>query len=210
MEAFSNPFVIAAAFTGALLILRIVYGFFPKPIVKGKPALPGRGWDIIYTDNHRPAKEERRPGVDYGKMLTHEALNLCGKPDFIYSDGRELIPAELKSGKIKESASPREGDLMQLAAYFFLAEAEYGLPARKGLLIYGDAMFTVRNTRALRETLVEKLNEMNEMLERPPETRAGIESEAEPGFVKCRYCACRGTVCEAENTELLQKYEESY
>lgn len=109
----------------------------------------------------------------------------------IYAKGRKLIPAELKSGDIGKKLQPRDGDMMQLAVYFLLAEAEWGARPRKGLLIYNDGMFVIRNTRKLRNKLTRTLVEMENMLKDPGYITA------EPGFIKCKHCLCRGTVCEA-------------
>jgi CRISPR-associated exonuclease Cas4 len=174
-----------------LMAARFVRSLFPKRITKRRPSPPGFGWKIIYTDN-APAHTERKPGVTYGKLLTSSRLNLQGKPDFIYSDGRRLLPVELKSGQIGESDLPRDGDLMQLAVYFELIEAEYNVKPKKGLLIYKDAMFVVKNSGWLRKRLERQLEEMEYMLTHPP----GADEET-ADFVKCRHCPCRGTVCEA-------------
>jgi CRISPR-associated exonuclease Cas4 len=159
----------------ALLLLRRLIRLLPLPIIKTNPALPGRGWQLIYEDAH---------------LLYDEHYKLKGKPDMVYRKGRKLIPVELKSGRIGKNAEPRFGDLMQLAAYFILVEAEWGIKPVQGRLIYSDGMFLVANTRALRRRLAETLSDMEYMLESPD----GFE--AEPGFSKCKYCPCQGTVCE--------------
>jgi CRISPR-associated exonuclease Cas4 len=81
---------------------------------------------------------------------------------------------------------------MQLAVYFELILAEYNVRPREGLLVYKDYMFKVKNTWKLRSKLVTQLQEMEYLLSHPPD--AGLE---ETGFIKCKHCPCRGTVCEA-------------
>jgi CRISPR-associated exonuclease Cas4 len=173
-----------------LMAAQFIHSLFPKRITKRRPSLPGFGWKIVYTDN-APAHSERQPGVTYGKLLTSSRLNLQGKPDFIYENGRMLLPVELKSGQIGESDTPRDGDLMQLAVYFELIEAEYNVRVKKGLLIYKDAMFAVKNTGRLRRKLERQIEEMEYLLTHPPDA-----DEETTDFVKCRHCPCRGTVCE--------------
>ncbi len=124
-----------------------------------------------------------------GKLLKSEEHNLSGRPDMIYKRfwGRALIPVELKSG---ESDYPRQGDLMQLAAYFIIIEEAFGIRPRKGRLIYRNTMFIIRNTKKLRKELLAIADIMNDALE------GDIRFQPEPSFVNCRYCRCRGTVCE--------------
>jgi CRISPR-associated exonuclease Cas4 len=123
-------------------------------------------------------------------MLHDPRHNLQGKPDMVYANGRRLIPVELKSGRIGDRKEPRTGDMMQLAVYFLLAEAEWGNRPKKGYLIYRDGMFVIKNTRAVRRKLKNILDEMEKMASGPE----GFEGS--PGFQKCKHCPCRGTVCE--------------
>jgi CRISPR-associated exonuclease Cas4 len=102
-----------------------------------------------------------------------------------------MIPVELKSGSLNGSGVPREGDLMQLVAYFIIIKDEFGNKPRQGRLIYGDTMFIVKNRWRLRRRLLKTLREMREMLE-----NGRAAKEPEPEFVKCRHCICRETVCE--------------
>jgi CRISPR-associated exonuclease Cas4 len=175
-----------------MMAARFVYYLLPKPVTKRRVSLPGFGWRIVYTDN-APANAERKPDVIYGRLLVSPRLNLRGKPDFIYANGRKLMPVELKSGKAGDGGDPCEGDLMQLVVYFELIQAEYNARPGKGLLVYKDCMFVVRNTGRLRRKLVTQLREMEYLLSHPPDTDS-IEGD----YIKCRHCPCRGTVCEVE------------
>jgi CRISPR-associated exonuclease Cas4 len=123
-------------------------------------------------------------------VLTARQYNLTGKPDMIYAKKGTMIPIELKSGGIGQKEQPKDGDLMQLSAYFALVEAEWGIRPKEGRLIYHDAMFVVRNTRRLRKRLLQTLTDMENMLHNPD------GAERDFNFIKCRRCLCRGTVCE--------------
>lgn len=178
----------------ALIALRAVVFMWPKPVVKRrKPTLPGYGYALIYADN---PKDERKPGVLYAKLITDPETGLRGKPDMIFSNGTHLIPVELKSGKIGEDTKPHTGDLMQLVSYFFLAEAEFGIRPREGRLIYRDAMFIVRNTRGLRNKLLDILDEMRYVAGMDDGEMQEPPKPASPHYTKCLHCPCRETVCE--------------
>lgn len=150
-------------------------------IKKKKPKLPGYGYTLIYSDT----KSEKVSS----NILYSRDYDLRGKPDYIFSKGSKLIPVELKSGKIGGSATPREGDLMQLAAYFLIIESAYNIVPKYGLLIYKDYMFKIKNTKAIRNEVFYIIEEMRNMLD-------GEYVEANSSYPVCRYCICRGTVCE--------------
>ena len=172
------------------IIARIVSFFLNrknKP-TKLEPKLPDKGYKVIYSDQKQV--ELIGEGVEYGKVLRNEELDISGKPDYIFQHKNgEMLIAELKSGDISKKDEPYFGDLMQLAAYFAIAEEHYGERPTYGFIVYNDYMFRVANTRKLRRTLKGVLKDMRDMLK---------DGEAHPAssFVKCRNCMCNGTVCE--------------
>jgi len=184
-------FLTAAA---CAVFVRLIFLLFREDVRKCKTKLPGGGYRLAYSDKRTGA---RRPGVIYGRTLTDAARGLSGKPDMIFFNGRRVIPVELKSSAIGNADGPREGDLMQLAAYFRLAEAQFKKKSVHGRLVYSDAMFIVLNTRKLQRRLSRVLNEMNGMIIggkiREP---AGGPRQS---FAKCRNCPCRGTVCNQQD-----------
>jgi CRISPR-associated exonuclease Cas4 len=100
---------------------------------------------------------------------------------------------ELKSGSISDDEiMPHQGDLIQLAAYFLIIEDVYGIRPKEGRLVYKNKMFIIKNTKKIRRLVEDTIDEMRQMLETG-------QAECEPSFVKCRYCLCRGTVCEYTN-----------
>ena len=147
----------------------------------------------------RPNKSLRRAPLFYkifyaeGKLLKSEKYALKGRPDIIFRNiitGR-LIPAELKSGRADKNSPqlPKIGDKMQLVAYFLLAEEVYGIRPKKGYLQYADCLFVIKNTKKLRQELLQILEDMRDMY-------ISGSGYAEPSFVKCRYCIAKNTVCE--------------
>jgi len=170
-------------------IARIVSFFLNRGIKleKLEPKLPDKAYKLIYSDQKQIDQDD---DVEYGKVLRNESFDISGKPDYIYRHKNgDMLVVELKSGAIGEKDEPYFGDLMQLAAYFCIAEDCYGTRTPFGLIVYKDYMFKVRNTRKLRRTLKGVLKDMRDMLK---------NGEAHPAasFVKCRNCMCNGTVCE--------------
>ena len=158
---------------------------FQKPVKKMKRLwLPG--YSVFYSD----VKNKNHPGATLnGKLLVSEKYGLQGKPDYIYKKGNALIPVELKSGTAEKLTQPREGDVMQLAAYFFIIRDLYGHKPRSGYLVYSDCVFKIKNTRHLGKRLFTVLSEMREMLV----TGEGYDNAS---FMTCKHCICRGTVCD--------------
>jgi CRISPR-associated exonuclease Cas4 len=170
----------------AIIILRIT--FASKYIVKKPANYEMKHCHIIYSDA-RPKKKQEN--VEYSTMLKCEKLDIQGKPDFIFESNfsGHIIPVEIKSGNIKNEDFPHDGDVMQLAAYLAITEEEYGIKPKFGRLIYKDYMFDIKNTKALRQELEKRLCLMHEML-------GGKLIDNNYDYVKCRFCICRGTVCE--------------
>jgi len=142
------------------------------------------GWSVVYAD----AKNKKTPAGVSGGLLASKRHGLRGRPDFIYKKGARLVPVELKSAALN-GAGPRDGDVMQLAAYFVIVGDAYGKKVPRGYLVYNDCVFKIKNTRRLRKKLFETINDMRAFL-------ISGKAAAEPGFVKCRRCMCRGTVCQ--------------
>jgi CRISPR-associated exonuclease Cas4 len=65
----------------------------------------------------------------------------------------------------RRASQPYDSDLMQLAAYCLLVEETTGRAPPYGLLRYAEATFRLDYTPALRERLLDILDEMHELLE---------------------------------------------
>lgn len=179
-----------------VIILSFVFIFililFKRQNIKVKPARIGiLGYRIFYTDQ-KEDKKRRKSNVIYSKILYSEKYDIQGKPDYIFKSiiGNKLVPVELKSGTISENNQFHEGDLMQLAAYFLIIEDVFGIKPKEGRLVYKNKMFIVKNTKKLRRQVLETVEDMRYMFD------TGKGEKAKSSFVKCRYCMCRGTVCE--------------
>lgn len=159
-------------------------GLRPSINVKDKKEIGVRGATAIYTDEKGT------------KLLVAPKYELQGKPDFIFETWflKRYIPLEIKSGKLKEEV-PHPGDVYQLAAYFLIIEEVYGKRPPYGKLVYANKTFTIRNTFKIRHEIKSILRQMRNMLE---EKEMPI---AEPSFMKCKNCICKGTVCEFNEGE---------
>ena len=134
-----------------------------------------RKWkgQLIYTDDKQT------------KLLVSNTYEIDGKPDYIYKQyDMSFLPIELKN---KKSNRPYIGDVMQLAAYFILIEEHYG-KVKGGLLQYRNRSFYVRNSKRLRNKLINQLEQMKKM-EKTETIRAFKKNER-----KCKNCVHR-SIC---------------
>jgi CRISPR-associated exonuclease Cas4 len=121
-----------------------------------------RGWarasglpagEIIYTDT----------GTWYAQQaaLYSSRLQLTGRPDYLIEEpGGHIVPVEVKSGAAPRY--PRDGHLLQLAAYCLLVEETYGRRPDHGILHYADRAYAVPFTAVLEDAVLEVLEEMRE------------------------------------------------
>lgn len=141
---------------------------------RGASGLPtGR---IVYADTSR-WQRAARPLFSQGHQLT-------GKPDYLVRDGRAVIPAEVKSSRAPADG-PRQGHVLQLAAYCLLVEETEGIRPAYGIIKYADETFRVDNTPALRHSLLGTLDMMRRDLARGESHR----NHADPA--RCRRCGAR-------------------
>lgn len=135
--------------------------------------------EVVYADTE---------GWEACRPLFARRWRLAGKPDYIVRVGADIIPVEVKLGR--RAAHPYEGDVLQLAAYCLLVEANEGRPPPHGLLRYHDTTFRIPYDDALRERLLTVMDEMRRALRAPAPPR----SHDDP--VRCRHCGHR-TICDA-------------
>ena len=121
--------------------------------LRGQSGLPTG--DVIYTD--------QESWTTVAKPLVDNKLQLVGKPDYLVQTPEgEIIPVELKSSRAP--AQPREGHIMQLAAYCALVESNYGERPSHGIIQYADGAFAVDYTAELEEELLDIMAEMRQDL----------------------------------------------
>ncbi len=130
---------------------------------------------VVYTDTGGWGRLER-------PLFSREFL-VTGKPDYLVSDGPDVIPVEVKSSRAP--AQPYLSHLLQLAAYCLLVEECYGRQPPYGIIKYADRAFEVDYTPELEDELLATLECMRDDL-------AGgdtLRSHDEPA--RCRVCGYR-------------------
>lgn len=136
---------------------RIVYYHRAMPAV-GKPTYKMR--EAIAAQDLIEAMEMRRSLEKYGLEGASRRLNvwmqdatlgLSGKADLILESASEVAVVDFKL----TSGDPGKNHRMQLTGYSLLAEAIYGLPARRAFLyrIPDSRVFTIEITDRLREAV---------------------------------------------------------
>ncbi|GAB4115959.1 MAG: CRISPR-associated protein Cas4 [Roseiflexaceae bacterium] len=114
------------------------------------------------------------------KPLMARRLGLVGKPDYLVEQHGYTIPVEVKPSR--RAQQPYESDLMQLAAYCLLVEETTGVAPPYGLLRYAEQTFRLRYTPALRDELLDLIDEMRAAL-----TDADCDRSHDDAF-RCRGC----------------------
>ncbi len=164
-----------------LILIFITTRFTKQHIVKSSKSVSPRFSKLIYSDSDK---------THGAYIIKSEKYKLRGKPDLIYKKliSKKYIPIELKSGTLgKNNEFPRENDLMQLIAYFFMIEEHFGGKVPYGKLVYNDCTFIVNNTKFNRKEFLKVLTEMRNF---------HPSNSFEPNDKICRSCSIRKTVCE--------------
>ena len=133
---------------------------------------------VVYADTGAWRKVER--------PLFSRRYGLTGKPDYVLEDRGSMIPVEVKPNRT--APTPREADVMQLAAYGLLIEETLGQGRDTppyGLLKYRDAVFQVDFT----EDLLVRLTDLMDAMRHDAAAREVVRSHAEPR--RCRACGYR-------------------
>jgi len=112
-------------------------------------------------------------------LFSREFL-ITGKPDYLVSDGADVIPAEVKSGRAP--ARPYLSHVLQLAAYCLLVEECYGRQPPYGIIRYADRAFEVDYTPELEDDLLATLDDMRDDLDAGESPRNHDEPH------RCRAC----------------------
>ncbi len=136
---------------GLLLLGLALFFVFRAQQLQTKSGLPDG--KIIYTD-----AEAWFPNSE---PLYDTELKLVGKPDYlIEQDDGAIVPVELKSGMAP--VQPHEGHVLQVAAYCWLVERNYGIRPYYGIIQYQDRAFAVDYTGDLEADLLDVLAEMRQ------------------------------------------------
>ena len=121
------------------------------------------------------------------KLLKSEKYKLRGKPDLVLEKDGNLIPVEVKTGRVPEG--PFFSHVLQIAAYCLLIEEDIGEKPPYGLIRYGDTEFDIDYDEDLKELLLEKLKDMRTHIKNEDVHR----NHNREG--KCRNCS-RREICE--------------
>ena len=105
---------------------------------------------VIYSDAGAWQRNEQ--------SLFSRSHQLVGKPDYLVQTGEGIVPVEVKSGAAP--AQPREGHVLQLAAYCLLVEEQLGERVPHGIIKYADKQFAIDYTPALKAELLRVMAEM--------------------------------------------------
>src|SRR2546428_11177016 len=98
-------------------------------------------------------------------------------------DGEHHIPVELKTGRVPRG--PLFSHILQVAAYCFLLEEEYGKPPPYGIIRYGETSFEIEYNEDQKKLVLQKLAEMRTAI-----TKGGAHrNHNRPG--KCIHCSRR-------------------
>ena len=118
------------------------------------------------------------------EILFAPSIGLSGKPDYLVRRDGGLIPVELKSSLAPEK--PYDSHLIQLVAYCYLVEENYGIRPKYGILQYRDATYRVPYTDELENWLVETVQQMQESLLKVEEVDRNHRH-----FGRCAHCGVR-------------------
>lgn len=118
-----------------------------------------------------------------GKIMQSRNFGLSGKPDKVVKNGMNIIPYEYKS---TDANTPREGHMLQMAAYFVILEENYpGLNVEYGVLKYKNCAFRIENDPRLRGELFRIMDRMRSNLGEPNRNHDSPR--------RCVYCSFRET-----------------
>jgi CRISPR-associated exonuclease Cas4 len=119
-----------------------------------------------------------------GEILVSASLGLRGLPDMVMRIDDDLIPVEVKTGRVPRG--PLFSHILQLAAYCVLIEERQGRPPPYGVLQYGKHVrHEIDYNDELQEILLLKLDEMRKIIR----TGQAHRNHHRPG--KCASCSRR-------------------
>jgi CRISPR-associated exonuclease Cas4 len=133
---------------------------------------------IIYTDMR-----------NWGRVvepLYDPGLGLTGKPDYLVSQGDQILPVEVKSSRA--SHGPFEAHIYQLAAYCLLVERSYHLRPSYGILHYSDRTYQIVFTREIEKATRILLTELRQ--QGPDRQR----HRSHDSIARCNHCGYR-SIC---------------
>ncbi|MEW5761375.1 MAG: Dna2/Cas4 domain-containing protein [Candidatus Thermoplasmatota archaeon] len=158
---------------------------------------------IFFYISYKKAKKIDEAKKDAGlngeiidEVLFSDKHKLIGKPDALLKVGENIIPIEIKTGRIPKG--PLFSHILQLAVYCFLIEEKYSRPTH-GFLRYGlregkissIVEYKIEYTDKLKEILMKKISEMRKAMEE------GNVHRTHNRIGKCKNCSRREDCSEA-------------
>ena len=125
------------------------------------------------------------------RPLFSKQYDLVGRPDYLVETDGRIIPVEVKSARMPASARPYDSHVFQVAAYCLLIEDVLSASVPYGVIRYRDGEMRVDYTPALRDALLDVMDEMRAARNASEVHR----SHDEPN--RCARCAVRGVCDEA-------------
>lgn len=107
--------------------------------------------------------------MDGSKLLTSEIYGISGRPDYVLLVEGAPIPVEEKTGRIPKG--PLFSHILQVATYCLLLEEKTGKNVPYGILKYGAYQHVIEFDDALKNTLLQKIQEMREIADGKPAHR---------------------------------------
>ncbi len=132
--------------------------------------------DLVYIDS----------AAEKPKLFVSKRHGLSGRPDAVVMDGEHHIPVEIKTGRVPRG--PLFSHILQVVAYCFLLEEEYGKAPPYGVIRYGETNYEIEYNDDQKKLLLQKLAEMRTSIAKGEAHR----NHTRPG--KCVHCSRRG-VC---------------
>lgn len=120
---------------------------------------------LTYSQAARALKKELKINgkIEYVDMadsdlLRSEEYGISGRPDYVLMVEGSQIPVEVKTGR--RPRGPLFSHILQVAAYCLLLEERSGKSVPYGLLKYGVDQHVIEFDESLKETLLEKIDDM--------------------------------------------------
>lgn len=156
----------------ALIALAIILIVVARRLGARAPLPAGR---VLYSDTGAWRRNDR--------ALFSKRHLLSGKPDYLIDAPDGVVPVELKSGRAP--ARPRDGHVLQLAAYCLLVEEQMNTTVHEGVIQYADRQFVIAYDDALRERLLAALDDMRACLDDGDAARSHQDAR------RCASCGVR-------------------
>lgn len=148
-------------------------------------------------------RQERSAGMPQGKIIYSDmrswgslseplydaGLGLTGKPDYLVTQGGQILPVEVKSAHAPHG--PFDAHIYQLAAYCLLVERSYHKRPSFGILHYVDRTYQIDFTRQIESATIKLLAELHE---HGPDQQRHRSHESSS---RCKHCGYRSVCSES-------------